>query len=145
MRKALTEEILLLWLKVASTITVLTGIMAALASHPAGDQLWLLLFDILSWPLDGVPNAFDKVSRPLNAVLGGVMIGWGVLMYGLLQKRVFSEAIRTLLLRSILLWFVTDSIGSFFAEIPGNVLLNISFLVMFLPPLLLLKQKLNQI
>ena len=69
------------------------------------------------------------------------MIGWGALIYGLLQKSIFCEAIRVALIRSLLLWFVTDSIGSFFAEIPGNVLLNIGFLFMFLPPLLLLKKK----
>jgi hypothetical protein len=140
MRSVLTERRLILWLRAASVITVLTGLLASFASHPASDRLWLLLFDTLSWPLNGDPNAFDKVSRPLNAVLGGVMIGWGILMHGLLQSKIFCETIRKVMLRSLLLWFIADSIGSFFAEIPGNVLLNIAFLGMFLPPLLLLKQ-----
>ncbi len=139
MIKFLTERHLLLWLKTASVVTIIIGLAASFASHPSGEGLWLLLFDILNWPLDGIPAGFDVVSRPLNAVLGGVMIGWGVTMYGLLNPKIFSDGIRIVLLRGLLAWFVTDSIGSLAAEIPGNVVLNIAFLVMFLPPLLLLR------
>lgn len=141
MIKFLTERHLLLWLKTASILTIITGLAAGCASHPAGEGLWLLLFDILNWPLDGIPEGFDVVSRPLNAVLGGVMIGWGVMMYGLLNPEIFCDGIRIVLLRGLLAWFVTDSIGSLAAEIPGNVILNLAFLGMFLPPLILLRPR----
>lgn len=137
----LTERHLLLWLKTACVVTIITGLAAGCASHPAGEGLWLLLFDILNWPLDGIPAGFDVFSRPLNAVLGGVMIGWGVMMYGLLNPKIFSDGIRIVLLRGLLAWFVTDSIGSFAADIPGNVILNLAFLGMFLPPLILLRPR----
>jgi hypothetical protein len=141
MIKMTTQRHLLLWLKTASVVTVITGLAAGFASHPAGEGLWLLLFDILNWPLDGIPAGFDVVSRPINAVLGGVMIGWGVMMYGLLNPKIFSDGIRIVLLRGLLVWFVTDSIGSLAAEIPGNVILNLAFLGMFLPPLILLRPR----
>ncbi|MEI6834965.1 MAG: hypothetical protein WCL28_13340, partial [bacterium] len=70
MTNPLTEHHCILWLKAASFITIITGLAASCASHPAGEGLWLLLFDILNWPLDGIPGGFDAVSRPLNAVLG---------------------------------------------------------------------------
>lgn len=141
MTNPLNEHHCIIWLKAASVITIVTGLAASCASHPAGEGLWLLLFDILNWPLDGIPGGFDAVSRPLNAVLGGVMTGWGLMMYGLLNPKIFCDGIRIVLLRGLLLWFAVDSIGSFAADIPGNVILNMAFLGMFLPPLLLLRPR----
>ena len=140
MTNILTERHCILWLKTASILTIITGLAASFASHPSGEWLWLSLFDVLKWPLDGIPSGFDAVSRSLNAVIGGVMIGWGVMMYGLLNPKIFCDGIRIVLLRGLLAWFAIDSIGSFAADIPGNILLNIAFLGMFLPPLLLLRQ-----
>lgn len=130
----------LVWLKTASILTVCVGLMAAAASHPSGYAPWLFLFDLLAWPLDGVPSTFDAIARALNAVAGGLMVGWGCLMY-LLAKgplaRGDAETARLMLI-SIVAWFVVDSAGSFAAGIPGNVVLNVSFLVIFGPPLLVL-------
>ena len=47
--------------------------------------------------------------------------------------------LRKLILIGIMSWFVIDSAGSFLAELPGNVVLNVSFLCLFLPPLLFVK------
>lgn len=139
MKNFLTERHCILWLKAASALTIIVGLAASCASHPAGEGLWLLLFDILHWPLDGLPGGFDAVSRPLNAVIGGVMTGWGVMMYGLLHPKIFCDGIRVVLLRGLLVWFTIDSIGSLAAGIPGNVILNLTFLGLFLPPLILMR------
>jgi hypothetical protein len=45
-----------------------------------------MLLDLLDWPLDGSSSTFANESFILNAVLGGVMIGWGVLMYYLADE-----------------------------------------------------------
>jgi hypothetical protein len=102
----------------------------------------LLLFDLLDWPLDGNPSVFSKANYATNAVLGGVMIGWGILMFLLVNGPLAQgdQAIRRYLMIGLLSWFTFDSTGSFFAELPGNILLNVSFLLLFLPPLILLKK-----
>ncbi|MCB1315251.1 MAG: hypothetical protein KDK27_04810 [Leptospiraceae bacterium] len=133
-----SDRIYIAWLQSACVITILVGLMAAAASHPLGEAPWLLLFDLLAWPLDGHPAAFPFTARAINAVLGGVMVGWACMMLllvsGPLQKG--DASIRRMMLIGLIAWFVVDSAGSFAAGIPGNVVLNVIFLLLFLPPLL---------
>jgi len=118
-------------------ITIVTGIACAMASHPATDVVWRTLFDLLKWPFDGDPAAFTADTRAVNAVLGGTMVGWGVLMYLLAtpQHSVAIPALQRLMLYALYAWCVVDSMGSLAAGLPGNVVLNVLFLVMFVPPL----------
>ncbi|MBE9101287.1 hypothetical protein [Vacuolonema iberomarrocanum] len=37
--------------------------------------------DLVQWPLDGDPATFSNETLLLNAMLGGVMVGWAALMY----------------------------------------------------------------
>ena len=131
------------WLKVASIITILTGLSASLATFPAGETAWRVLFDILTWPLDGKPDGFSNTARALNAVLGGVMAGWGLSIFLLMNNsRIASfREVYFIILLSLIFWFIIDSIGSFIAGIPGNVILNIVFLAMFLVPLVVIIKK----
>ncbi|PKN76815.1 MAG: hypothetical protein CVU52_03135 [Deltaproteobacteria bacterium HGW-Deltaproteobacteria-10] len=135
------KKISAIWLQVACVIAVATGLVSAAASFPATDGLWLFLFDFLKWPIDGDPAQFDLNTRAVNAVLGGVMVGWGTLMFLLVRNFLNNDfyLVRKLILVSIVAWFVVDSTGSFLAELPGNVLLNVSFLCLFIPPLLFVK------
>jgi hypothetical protein len=137
------KKISAIWLQFACAIAVATGLVSAAASFPATDGLWLFLFDLLKWPIDGNPSQFDLTTRAVNAVLGGVMVGWGTLMFLLVRNFLKKDyaLVRKLILVSIVSWFVIDSIGSFLAELPGNLLLNVSFLCLFLPPLLFVKNE----
>ena len=135
----LSRSKLLLWLQAASLMTIVTGLIASLGSHSSTEFVWLWLFDLLRWPLDGNPAAFSSEAQAVNAVLGGVMIGWGLLMLRLAREHVFQEPIRSGMQSALLLWFVTDSTGSFAAGLPGNIILNVVFLVLFLISLRLLK------
>jgi hypothetical protein len=125
------------WLRAAALITVATGLVAAAASSPSGERPWRLLLDLLAWPIDGEPDRFDPVTSAVNAVTGGVMVGWGTLMY-LIARGPFARgdtALATPVLLSVLAWFVVDSMGSFAAGLPGNVVLNVGFLLLLAPPL----------
>lgn len=126
-----------LWLRCAAIMTITVGLIAAAASRQGGAAPWLLLFDVLSWPLDGEPAHFTGETPAVNAVAGGVMVGWGTLMY-LIAKGPLQQGDTTLaspMLIAVIAWFVVDSTGSVAAGLPGNVILNIGFLVLFLPPL----------
>jgi hypothetical protein len=138
----MSERVSIIWLKIACVITICVGIICALASYPATDAAWLFLFDLLKWPLDGNPGAFDENTRAVNAVLGGSMVGWGLLMLLLSTKQLLTTmpGLSRMMLIALFAWFVVDSTGSFLADIPGNVVLNVGFLVLFVPPLWVLRK-----
>jgi hypothetical protein len=124
-------------LKIACLATIATGLVSAAASHPAADAPWALLFDLLQWPLDGAQGAFSNEARVLSAVCGGVLAGWGAIMYWLAAGPVATDypGARRAFGASLLLWFAIDSTASLLAGWPGNVVLNVTFLVAFLAPL----------
>ncbi len=128
------------WYQVACVITMVTGVICALASHPATEGVWLHMFDALKWPLDGDPAMFSADTRAVNAVLGGTMVGWGLLMYLLAPHITTMVGLPRILLMALVAWFVVDSTGSLLANMPGNVLLNSIFLGLFVPPLLVLQR-----
>ncbi|MEO0599979.1 MAG: hypothetical protein AAF211_00995 [Myxococcota bacterium] len=125
-------------LRIVCILTIATGMVAALGSHPATAEPWRLLFDVLHWPLDGNPSRFDALTMQVDAVLGGVMVGWGVtllaLTFGPLQRDV--RGVARAMLSGLVTWFVVDSAGSLAAGLPANVVLNTVFLGLFLVPLL---------
>ena len=142
----MTTRVSSMWLKAASGVTILTGVICALASHSSAGGLWLYLFDVLKWPIDGDPAVFNADTRAVNAVLGGVMVGWGVLMFSLSNERMIMTApnVPRMMTISLLAWFLVDSVGSWAAGLPGNIALNVAFLVMFLPPLVSLTRRFSK-
>ena len=128
------------WLRVASIATIASGLLAAAASSEVTDGPWLLLFDVVDWPADGHPGRFAAETRAVNAVAGGVMVGWGTLMYLLASLRSGPGTAATPVLLGVLAWFVVDSAGSLLAGMVGNVVLNVGFLALLVPPLLGLRR-----
>ena len=139
----MTTRIGEMWLKSASVITILTGVICALASHPSTQGIWLFLFDVLKCPPDADPASFNPDARAVNAVLGGVLVGWGLLMFFLSDERLMADspAVPRLMTIALLAWFAVDSLGSWAAGLPGNIVLNVAFLLMFLPPLVSLSRR----
>lgn len=142
----MTKNFYIRWLKVNCIITFTTGIMAAAASTPASSGPWLMLFDMLKWPIDNNPQSFSGESFAINAVLGAVLMGWASMMYLLTEKYIKRDdnEIPGIMIISLTVWFITDCIGSVLANLPGNLALNIIFLLLFLPPLIKLSNTGNQ-
>lgn len=133
--KDLSNSVVINWIRVASCLTILTGLLASLASRPETDALWRFTFDLLKGFNPDRATHFDAASFALNAVLGGVMIGWGTMMLMLSSYITKSKHICKIYILSLLVWFVCDSVGSILANLLGNCILNVAFLVMYLPPL----------
>ena len=133
------------WLRIACVVTIVTGILCALASYPATAGAWLFLFDLLSWPLNGDPAFFAADTRAVNAVLGGTMVGWGVLMYlfATPEQMKHNPALPRMMMVALGAWFVVDSGGSLLAELPGNIVLNVAFMGLFVPPLVAIQRRLR--
>jgi hypothetical protein len=123
-------------LQYLNVATIAVGATASFACHPSTQYLWLKLFDLLTWPLDNSPETFQGEAYLLNAVLGGVMIGWGTMMLMLSSEVEKSTKIRNTFLASLFSWYITDSVGSGINGVPGNIVLNTTFLIAYLVPLL---------
>ena len=130
------------WLRIVCVVTIVTGILCGLASYPATSGAWLFLFDLLSWPLNGDPAFFAADTRAVNAVLGGTMVGWGVLMYLLVTPEQITRnpVVPRMMLVALGAWFGVDSVGSLLADLPGNIVLNVAFMGLFAPPLVAIQR-----
>lgn len=130
-------------LAAAAAVTIVVGLVAAAASSGRGEAPWLALLDLVDWPPDGEPARFARETSAVNAVVGGVMVGWGTLMF-LIATGPFGRGDTTFatpMLVSVAAWFLVDSTASLIAGLPGNVVLNIGFLVLFVPPLVELRRR----
>ena len=126
-----------IWLKVASDIVILFGLLTALAALSSAAAPTSFLADMIFWPIDGAQAIDMAVAHLLAAILGGIMAGWGVLLY-LLTTHLYPrdpKLAKMLISASLATWFVVDSLGSFAAGAPLNVLFNLIFLALFFIPL----------
>ncbi|MDX1507794.1 MAG: hypothetical protein R3358_05915 [Woeseiaceae bacterium] len=125
-------------LKTASAITIGFGLLIAAAAVPAAQAPMAFLLDLIYFPVDGGQSLTGDGIRVLSAVSGGVMAGWGVMLW-LVASEVYTtnpELGRKLILASIGTWFVVDSTMSVMAGAPLNALFNVGFLVLFVVPVL---------
>ena len=128
----MTREKQLIWLRAGAVLVIASGVLVGFGSHPATAGLARLLADVLFWPLEGVQTGAADETRLLAAIGGGVMIGWGLLLWQLAGEPSAWRVIRM----SVIAWFVADSAGSLAAGAPLNVVGNLVFLALFMIPLL---------
>lgn len=69
------------------------------------------------------------------------MVGWAVLMLAIVTHQFGHGDYRLAIPMawSVGAWFVVDSTGSIVAGLPGNVVLNVTFVALYVPPLLTLR------
>jgi hypothetical protein len=122
----MSPEFISTWLKLNSLFVVLLGLLAALGAHSATALPATWLTDIVFWPFDGQQTLDHQGARALAAIGGGVMVGWGVMMWLVVDRLlpVDPRLARLLLIEATLAWFLVDSTGSFVAGATVNVLLN---------------------
>ena len=129
------------WLQAASVITIGFGLLIAAAAYPSTSAPVEFLTDLIFYPVDGAEQMAGKEIRLLNAICGGVMFGWGIMLY-LTATKVYPQHPklgRQLILTGIVSWFIVDSAGSALSGAPLNVLFNSGFLLMFCLPLIMAK------
>jgi hypothetical protein len=124
-------------LRFAAGVTMVTGLALALAAVPALNIGVRLLTDLLVWPFDGAETLAASESRLALAIGGGVMLGWGLMIWQLAGEPLerAPEAVRGIIRASVLGWFVVDSAGSVAAGAALNVVPNLAFLALFLLPM----------
>jgi hypothetical protein len=134
----------IVWLKAASAILMIGfGLMFAFAAFPPAALPSLLFVDALFWPLDGMQTLAAPETRLVLAIGGGITAGWGMLVWQVATHLMPSDPAmaRTILLRSLLTWFVVDSTCSWLADAPQNIPANLLFLAAFLLPLIRMQRQ----
>lgn len=124
------------WLKTGATVTIAFGAVIAVAAIPALQAPTALLLDLVYLPLDGAPSTGGSATRILSAISGGVLIGWGLMMW-LLATTLYAKEpalCRKIILTSIVSWFIVDSSMSIAAGAFLNVVFNVGFLLVFALP-----------
>lgn len=124
------------WLKVGAAVTVAFGLLVAIAALPALSGPAALLLDLIYFPLDGAEATGAPADRLLSAIAGGVMVGWGTMIW-IVAGELYPEnpALgRRLILSSVITWFVVDSTMSVAAGAALNVVGNLGFLLVFVVP-----------
>jgi hypothetical protein len=125
------------WLQVAALIVMAFGPAVLLAAHPATAGINGFLVDLMFWPVDGNPALDAPATRLLSAISGGLLLGWGTMIW-LVARKLYPrepELARSIILSGLVIWFVADSAGSMIAGAPLNAALNVLFLLMFWIPL----------
>ncbi len=133
----MNQHTTLRWLKFGSALTVFFGILVAAAATQIGAAPTQFLADLIFFPIDGAQDLAAPETRLISAIGGGVMAGWGVLLW-MLSTHLFpsDQALAAkLIIASIVTWFVIDSTGSILAGAPLNAVFNVSFLLIFCVPL----------
>lgn len=124
------------WLKTGSAVTIGFGVLIAAAAVPALQAPTAFLLDMVFLPLDGAPSTGGEATRILSAISGGVLVGWGLMMW-LLATALYAKEpaiCRKIILTSIISWFVVDSSMSLAAGAFLNAFFNVGFLVVFAVP-----------
>ena len=124
-------------LKFAAGVTVVTGLFFAVASTASTDGAVRQLLDLVFFRLGDGPDRLADSHHLGNAILGGVMVGWGVMVW-LLTDRFLRRAprdVKQILMVGLTCWFVVDSAGSIASGGWPNALLNVGFFGLFLVPL----------
>lgn len=124
------------WLRIGAAVTIAFGLAIAAAALPALSAPAELLLDLVYFPVDGQQAHEGPAARILAAIGGGVMVGWGVMLW-LVATRLYptDPALgRTLILSGVVSWFVIDTLMSVAAGAPLNAFLNVGFLLVFALP-----------
>ncbi|MDZ4760010.1 MAG: hypothetical protein SGJ21_02935 [Alphaproteobacteria bacterium] len=117
-------------------MTLLLGLLFALAALPATDGGARLFYDAVDWPIDGAV-IFDPQMRFTLGVLGAVMMGWALTIFGMVKAAdILGAPVWRALTGAMVAWYVLDSAISVFTGFPINAVSNTVFLATYLLPVL---------
>lgn len=133
----MTQKFHKFWLIITAVVVGAFGPVFFLGTMASTLEPARLTLDLLSWPVDGVPTYTSPDMRFLSALTGGFLLGWGVMIW-CLRAWVYDtapEAVRRVVLTSLLSWFILDSAGSIASGTTSNAVFNVFFLLLAVGPL----------
>lgn len=124
------------WLSYTTAFTVLFGLVMVLAPDFTSQAFGLMMFQDME-TFSTLPADSAAYIQLAHAVMGSVLVGWGVLMF-LLVRILMAESpqrVVCLLAASILLWYLPDTAFSLVSGFWQNALLNTGFVILYAVPL----------
>ena len=124
------------WVVAADIIVIVFGAAQALLPDLIRQGFSLLVFGSASY-IDTFPQDAIRYITLTHAVMGSVMIGWGVsMMYTLLtQFRTGEWTGWVSIAIAMTLWFIPDTAMSILTGFWQNAVLNVGFILLFVIPL----------
>ena len=125
------------WLLAVSVGVVVFGLVLVLIPSLARQGFSLLVYASPE-RIDAFGEEPVRYISLAHAVLGGLMVGWGVALF-YVTKTLLARGSRiawNLIALSVLAWFIPDTSYSLLSGYWQNALLNTVFLVLFVVPLL---------
>ncbi len=128
-------------LKLGSSAIIGFGLIPLLALVTPLSALMELFLDIAIWPpTDGSYNLQSVSERLLIAIVGGLTLGLGLMLY-MIADTVYRDDPALggkIILTGISGWFIIDSTGSILSSSGGwfNIILNLTFLLPIAIPVL---------
>jgi len=129
------------YLKIAAGILIAFGVLFFCVLFPPFYPIANFLVDLVFLPLDGKQAFTTPESNILIAILCGISVGWGVMIYMVTQS-VYAADPKLggrIILTAIITWFVIDSTASIWVGAWFNAILNLGFFATFAAPILLYK------
>ena len=125
------------WLKAGAAVLVGFGLLGPIGAFPPTSEITRLFADLAFFPLDGTPEQLDPAARLFWAITGGVIAGWGVMIWMVATRLLPRDPAlaRSMILTAAVIWFVIDGLGSVLSGAPMNALYNVGFLALFAVPL----------
>ncbi|MCZ8180879.1 MAG: hypothetical protein O9309_17805 [Rhizobium sp.] len=132
----MSQDFAALWLKITSLHIIALGLLVAFGAHPATALPATWLTDIVFWPFDGLQTLEAPAARVLAAISGGVMVGWGLMIWLVIDRLLPADPrlARLLVVESTFAWYLVDSTGSFVSGATVNVLLNTVLMLTIVMP-----------
>ncbi len=123
-----------------SAFLLLIGPGLMMITGPDGPFLQSInaFLDFAHQPYDGGQQITGDAGFLLTAILGGVLVGFGVMIWQVTDVVYSADPAmgRRIILISLLCWFLCDSLGSLLAGAWFNAVINTVILALFLFPLL---------
>lgn len=126
-----------LWLKITAISIIAYAILFFIGTLKQAEKIIEFVLDFSSYPVDGLQNYDSNSTIFLSALLGGILFGWGILIWFLSTKiyDLAPEQTRKIVLISLLSWFFIDGLGCIFSGNSANVIANILLLLILVGPL----------
>lgn len=133
----MTKKFHKLWLKVTAAAIFGYAFLFSVGAIKMFEEPIRFVLDISCFPLDNIQNYDASTTVFLSAILGGVLAGWGIMIW-LMSVWFYDkspEQVRKTVLIGVLSWFLVDSFGCIISGNGSNAVTNVILLLILVGPL----------
>ncbi|MGD1847384.1 MAG: hypothetical protein ACFB10_18500 [Salibacteraceae bacterium] len=132
-----TREFHRFYLKITAFVVGSLGPIFALGSYSPTAEPARFTLDLVAWNFSSFHALDAPTARFLSALIGGILMGWGMLIWFLATKvhAKAPEEVRQAVVGSICVWFVFDSGGSIASGNAFNAMSNTLIMLIGMGPL----------